>query len=104
MTEQRNQRSKSRRTLQAGGGLTAENARKELHQAGVRAREQERLRKKRVAALRKANQPVLPEDQELIPDPEAIAQMQVEQQAVERDNGSSGSSGQETESSVEFHL
>ncbi|OBT70875.1 hypothetical protein VF21_10070 [Pseudogymnoascus sp. 05NY08] len=82
--EQRNQRAKSRRTLQAGGVLSVENARhlqaqklqkeankkarkeariaksatiqahKDLHQAGVAARKEERLRKKRVAVLRKA--------------------------------------------------
>ena len=102
--EQRNQRSKSRRTLQIGGALTVENARrlqaqklqkeankkakqeartaksatiqarKELRQAGIQARKQERLRKKRVAALRKAGQLGPPEDQEPIPDPEVQAQ------------------------------
>ena len=124
-----------RRTLQLGGALTVENARrlqaqklqkeankkakketriarlatiqarKELRQAGVAARKLERLRKKRVAALRKAGQPILPEDQEPIPDPEAQAQAQ---EATENKSGSgsgSGSGSEESdESSVEFHL
>ncbi|KAL5349637.1 hypothetical protein ACLOAV_004667 [Pseudogymnoascus australis] len=38
---------------------------------GVEARKQERLRKKRVRALIRAGNPIPPEDQDLIPDPEA---------------------------------
>ncbi|KFZ21556.1 hypothetical protein V502_02924, partial [Pseudogymnoascus sp. VKM F-4520 (FW-2644)] len=82
-------------------------ARKELRQAGVAARKLERLRKKRVAALRKAGQPILPKDQEPVPDPEAEAQAAQAAQAEESTgNGSgSGSGGEESnDSTVEFYL
>ena len=46
-------------------------ARKQLHRAGIEARKQERLRKKRVKALQKAGNPIPLEDQDPIPDPEA---------------------------------
>ncbi|KFY91522.1 hypothetical protein V500_04627, partial [Pseudogymnoascus sp. VKM F-4518 (FW-2643)] len=49
----------------------ANQARKQLYRAGVEARKQERLRKKRVKAYEKAGKPVPLEDQDPIPDPEA---------------------------------
>jgi hypothetical protein len=74
-------------------------ARKELYQAGVAARKAERLRKKRVAAFRKAGQVIPPEDQEPVPDPEAQAQ------AAEATENEGGSGSEESdESSVEFIL
>ena len=129
--EQRNQRSKSRLTLQTARRLQAQKlqkeankkakqevrtaksatipAHKELRQAGMQARKQERLRKKRVAALRKAGRPFPPEDQEPIPDPEvqaqAIAQVQAENATENKSRSGSGSGSDESdESSVEFHL
>jgi hypothetical protein len=118
--EQRNQKAKSKRTLQLGGALTVENARrlqarklqkeankmaqkearvaksatiqarKELCQAGVAARKAERLRKKRVAAFRKAGQVIPPEAQA---------------QAAEATENEGGSGSEESdESSVEFIL
>ncbi|KFZ24440.1 hypothetical protein V502_01083 [Pseudogymnoascus sp. VKM F-4520 (FW-2644)] len=77
-------------------------AQKELCQAGVAARKLERLRKKRVAALRKAGQPILPKDQEPIPDPEAEAQAAQADEAT--GNGSGSGSEESNNSSVEFHL
>ena len=52
----------------------ASQIKKQLHRAGVEARKQERLRKKRVTAFQKAGQPVPSKDQNPIPDPEAKAQ------------------------------
>ena len=99
--EQKKEKSKSRARLQIGGELTTERAhelraakaellarkaqakearvaraaanqaRKQLHGAGVEARKQERLRKKRVKAHLRAGNPIPPEDQDPIPDPEA---------------------------------
>ncbi|OBT54635.1 hypothetical protein VE04_04303 [Pseudogymnoascus sp. 24MN13] len=46
-------------------------ARKQLRRVGVKARKQERLRKKRVRALIRAGNPVPLEDQDPILDPEA---------------------------------
>jgi hypothetical protein len=76
-------------------------ARKELRQAGVAARKLERLRKKRVAALHKAGQPIPPEDQEPVLDPEAQAQAE---EATGNGSGSGSGSEESNESSVEFHL
>jgi hypothetical protein len=99
--EQKKRASSSRARLQVGGELTAAHAhelraqkaelqaqkaqakevrvarqasnqaQKQLRIAGVEARKQERLRKKRVVALRKAGHPIPRKDQEPIPDPEA---------------------------------
>ncbi|OBT81696.1 hypothetical protein VE02_09771 [Pseudogymnoascus sp. 03VT05] len=44
---------------------------RQLRGLGVEARKQERLRKKRVRALTQAGNPIPPEDQDPIPDPEA---------------------------------
>ena len=52
----------------------ASRIKKELHRAGVEARKQERLRKKRVLAFQKAGHPIPPEHQESITDPEVEAQ------------------------------
>ncbi|OBT50971.1 hypothetical protein VE04_08836 [Pseudogymnoascus sp. 24MN13] len=56
----------------------ASRARKKLKRLGVIAREQERLRKKRVKALLRAGNPIPPEDQEPILDPEAGAILKLE--------------------------
>jgi hypothetical protein len=104
--EQRKAKSKSRRSLQNGGALTATQAREiqaerlrkeltktakkaariakslaiqarnQLHRAGINARKEERLRKKKVAALVRSNQPVPPELEEPIPDPEELAKQE----------------------------
>ena len=60
-------------------------AQKQLRTAGVKARKQERLRKKRVVALRKAGHPIPLEDQDPILDPEA--------QESESESGSRSESG-----------
>jgi hypothetical protein len=102
--EQKNKAVNSRLHLQTGGAVTVEEAwaiqtsktaretqkqlskearaartaasqiKKQLHRAGVEARKQERLRKKRVTALQKAGQPIPSKDRNPIPDPEAEAQ------------------------------
>ena len=99
--EQKNKGSRSRARLQVGGELcagrahelrgekaellaqktrakesrvarqAANKARRQLHGAGVKARKQERLRKKRVKALLRAGNLIPPEDQDPILDPEA---------------------------------
>jgi hypothetical protein len=99
--EQKKRASGSRARLQVGGELTAAHAhelraqkaelqaqkaqakearvarqannqaQKQLRKAGVEARKQERLRKKRVVALRKAGHPIPRKDRDPIPDPEA---------------------------------
>ena len=101
---QKNKPTGSRTQLQTGGALTVQEARvlqaaktakeaqkqlvkearaatqataqaqKRLHRAGIEARKQERLRKNRVTAFRKASQPVPQQDLQPIPDPEAQAQ------------------------------
>ena len=132
VTEQRNQKSKSRRTLQLGGALTAADAhrviqlkaqkeadkqakqvaraaksaavqaRKELHQAGVQARRKERERKNTVAGLLRAKEVVPPELQEPIPDPEALAKLA---QATEiTSDSSNGETDESDEESVIFLL
>jgi hypothetical protein len=109
--EQKNKAVNSRLRLQIGGAVTVEEAwalqasktaretqkqlskearaarsaasqiKKQLHRAGVEARKQERLRKKRVIALQKASQPIPSEDQNPILDPEAEAQDKDESQS-----------------------
>ena len=101
VNEHKNRGRSSRVRLQIGGALTVEDARaqqaekaeraaekeaskeariarqatnqarKQLYRAGVEARKQERLRKKRVKACQKAGNPIPIEDQDPIPDPEA---------------------------------
>ncbi|KFX93727.1 hypothetical protein V490_04718 [Pseudogymnoascus sp. VKM F-3557] len=58
---------KSYSSIAASGGTE----KGQLRGLGVEARKQERLRKKRVRALTKAGNPIPPEDQDPIPDPEA---------------------------------
>ena len=100
--EQKKSRSRSRARLQVGGELcagrahelraekaelwaqkalaketriarqAANQARRQLHGLGVEARKQERLRKKRVTALLRAGNPIPPEDQDSVLDPEAL--------------------------------
>lgn len=53
-------------------------AHKQLRRAGIEARKEERLRKKRVKAYQKARNPIPPEDQDPIPDPEAEAESESE--------------------------
>jgi hypothetical protein len=121
--EQKNRVSSSRARLQVGGALTVQSARalqahkvgqearkqlakearaahkaategrKKLHQAGVEARKQERLRKKRVVALQKAGHPVPLEDQDPITDPEAEEEEEEEEEDGEVGGGGSGSEG-----------
>jgi hypothetical protein len=129
--EQRNQKSKSRRSLQTGGVLTATAARqlqnqklqkqvaiqekrvaravkavavlarKQLHKAGVDARKQERARRKTVAGLLKAKQLVPVELQEPIPDPEALAKEQAIEITTEID---SSEESDESDESIQFFL
>jgi hypothetical protein len=67
-------------------------AQKKLHQAGVKARKEERLRKKKVATLQKARQPIPLEDRHPILDPEAEAE--AEARALEyEEEGSRSRSG-----------
>ncbi|OBT38980.1 hypothetical protein VE00_10732 [Pseudogymnoascus sp. WSF 3629] len=66
-------------------------ARKQLKRAGIEARKQERLRKKRVKAYEKAGNPIPPEDQDPIPDPEA-----------ESESGSGSGSGSGSEGQFEW--
>ena len=119
--EQRKARSKSRRSLQNGGVLTATQAREiqaerlekaaikvankaariaksvaikarnQLHRIGIDARKAERLRKRKVVALVRSNQPVPPELEEPIPDPEDLAK---QEQVI--DTESSGSEDEES--------
>jgi hypothetical protein len=127
--EQRNAKSKSRRSLQNGGALTATEARElqaqkvekeaikvankvaraakslaiqarnQLHRAGINARKEERLRKKKVAALIKSNQRVPLELHEPIPDPEELAK--AEQATETESSGSEGEGEGEEESNDE---
>ncbi|KFX94077.1 hypothetical protein O988_06479 [Pseudogymnoascus sp. VKM F-3808] len=99
--EQKRGKSRSRARLQVGGKLCATRAlelraakaellarkaqakearvaqqaanqvRRQLRGLGIEARKQERLRRKRVRALTRAGNPIPPEDQDPIPDPEA---------------------------------
>ena len=71
--------------------IAASQTKKQLHQAGVKARKQERLRKKRVIALQKAGHPIPLEDQEPIPDPEA--QASEDRSQSESDGGDRGGFG-----------
>ena len=127
--EQRNAKSKSRRSLQNGGALTATKARElqaqkvekeaikvankvaqaakslaiqarnQLHRAGINARKEERLRKKKVAALIKSNQRVPLELHEPIPDPKELAK--AEQATETESSGSEGEGEGEEESNDE---
>jgi hypothetical protein len=122
MEEQRKAKSKSRRSLKNGGALTATQAReiqserlekeltktakkaaritkslaiqarKQLHRAVINARKEERLRKKKVAALVRSNQPVPPELEEPIPDPEELTK---QEHATETESDSSNRSDDE---------
>jgi hypothetical protein len=78
----------------------ASQAQKKLHQAGVKARKQERLCKKRVVALWKAGWPIPPTDQDPIPDPKAEAKAQARALEEEESESRSGS-GSESESESE---
>jgi hypothetical protein len=119
--EQKNRVGNSRARLQVGGALTVQSARalqahkvgqearkqlvkearvarkaatearKKLHRAGVEARKQERLRKKRVAALQKAGHLVPLEDQDPITDPEAEEEEEEEEEEGVGESGSEGS-------------
>ncbi|OBT53101.1 hypothetical protein VE04_08303 [Pseudogymnoascus sp. 24MN13] len=88
-------------TTTAPGGSGTQ---KELRQAGVADRKLERLWKERVAAFRKAGQPILPEDQEPIPAPQAEAQATGAEEATGNGSGSGSGSEDSDDSSVEFHL
>ncbi|ELR07276.1 hypothetical protein GMDG_08347, partial [Pseudogymnoascus destructans 20631-21] len=67
-------------------------AQKQLRRAGIEARKEERLRKKGVAALRKAGLPIPPEFEDLIPDQEAL-QTEVESEGEGEGEGESGREG-----------
>lgn len=72
-------------------------ARKQLHRAGIEARKQERLRKKRVAFYTNARLSIPPELEDPIPDPEALEsegeyESEYESARSERSDGNDGNS------------